>query len=337
MTPAPDNAGRALRVALQRGIPIAERPFAEMGRALGLTEAEVLAGARRLFDEGIARRFGAVFDARSLGYAGTLCAAALPGAEIERAAATLGPHPGVTHCYEREGQPNLWFTFTARADRHARELRALAAGLRPYEVLDLPALRRFKAEVVLDASPGDARPAARALRPADAGVPPPLPEPERAVVRALQGNVPLSATPLADAARRLGREAGDLLDLLTGWRERGLLRRIGMILYHRRAGFTANGMCVWRVPAGDVERAGGAIAAAPEVTHCYERSPQDAFAYNLFAMVHARERAGALALFRALSRRAGLNGGRILLSLREFKKSSPVFYCEDCAATPGET
>ena len=39
-----------------------------------------------------------------------------------------------------------------------------------------------------------------------------------------------------------------LLDHLRGMVDRKLLRRVAAILYHRRAGFSANGMGVWRVP-----------------------------------------------------------------------------------------
>ncbi len=43
--------------------------------------------------------------------------------------------------------------------------------------------------------------------------------------------------------------------------ERGLLRRVAAILYHRRAGFTANGMGVWKVPEDDILEGGRRMAA----------------------------------------------------------------------------
>jgi len=325
-----------LLAALQRGIPLVERPFADLGDRIGIPGDFVLAKARELLENGLARRFGAVFDSRSLGYGSTLCAVDVPSAELESAAALLAPHTGVTHCYEREGRPNLWFTLTARADRFDAELTALAAGLAPHTVLNLPAIRRFKVEVVLDA-PADG-PAAAPLRSAAEWTAEvarrEFAEKDKALVRAVQGNIPVTECPFHALAAELSRDADDLLGRLRKWERDGALRRIGIILRHREAGFTANGMCVWHVADG-VERVGQLIAQAPEVTHCYERPASPSFPYNLFAMVHAREGEVARGLFAKLSEQAGIKEGTILMSVREFKKSSPVFFCEDDESTGG--
>ena len=45
--------------------------------------------------------------------------------------------------------------------------------------------------------------------------------------------------------------------------ERGLLRRVAAILYHRRAGFSANGMGVWQVPEAQILDIGRRMAAVP--------------------------------------------------------------------------
>lgn len=329
MKHAPDK-DQDLLIALQRGVPITRRPFAAIAEAAGSAEAEVLRFARDLFEQHVARRFGAVFDSRRLGYGSTLCAVDVPEADLERIAALLHPHPGVTHCYERQGRPNLWFTLTAPADGLVPELARLEAGMTPYRVHNLPALRRFKVEVVLDATPFDAEgaPGAAPQTVCDDAAPR-LAEREKDVVRAMQGNLPLSEEPFTAVAERIGWDSGEMLDRLASWKQLGVLRRVAIILRHRAAGFTANGMCVWKVSPGQVEAAGRKLATCPEVTHCYERPPVSAdFPYNLFAMVHAREKPAAEAIFRRLSEFAGLPEGRMLMSTREFKKSSPVFFLE---------
>ena len=334
MTVTHNSRNETLLVALQRGVPLEARPFATIGRTLDLSEEDVLLAVRKLFETGVARRFGAVFDSRRLGYGSTLCAVDVPPDDLARVAAVLAPHSGVTHCYEREGNPNLWFTLTARADRLQSELRAFASAVAPYPLLDLPALRRFKVQVVLDARPDPLETDAESMRDRDdrdTGFSP-LSESEKSVVRKLQGNLPVTEAPFADLAHELDREETALLDLLKTWKLRGVLRRIGIILRHRKAGFVANGMCVWRVDSGDIERAGRALAAAHEVTHCYERPSFPGFPFNLFAMIHARQREVAHSTFRRLSQEVGLHEGRILMSVREFKKSSPVFFCEDAGS-----
>ena len=324
----------ALRVALQRGIPLVPRPMAALGQELDLAEADVVRALSDLFTEGTARRFGAVFDSRHLGYGSTLCAVDVPAHDLERVAALFMPIPGVTHCYEREGQPNLWFTMTAPADRLQAELQSLGQALAPYALLDLPALKRFKVEVVLDAHKGHDPRAGQPREPESGAAlkPPALGEREQDLVRMLQGNLLVSADPFAAVADALGWDHGELLTLLQDWKQQGILRRVGVILRHRKAGFTANGMCIWDVPDEDVDRAGRALAANPEVTHCYERPRWEGFQYNLFAMVHARERQITQAIFERLSQQTGSDDGNVLISVREFKKTSPVFFCEPADA-----
>lgn len=319
---------QALLVALQRGIPIVRRPWADIAKALGMKEADVLLAGQDLFKRGVARRFGAVFDSRRLGYSSTLCAVDVPGDDIERVAALFQPHPGVTHCYEREGKPNLWFTLTAPADKLDGELARIREMLKPALLLNLPASRRFKVEVVLDAGSGDVEPANGEIIPnaANNNAPPAFLSREIELIRRIQDNLPLVDEPLAAVAEELKWDPDKLLQLLTTWKQSGVLRRIGFILRHRAAGFVANGMCVWPVVTTDVERAGRILASAAEVTHCYERSSSPAVPFNLYAMIHARERTEAEATFRRLGEKAGLTGGRMLISVREFKKSSPVFF-----------
>jgi DNA-binding Lrp family transcriptional regulator len=323
----------ALLLDLQRGLPLAPQPLARIGEKLGLTEADVLKRIRALFEQGIARRFGAVFDAQSLGYQSTLCAADIPERELEAAVARITPHPGITHCYPRDGQPNLWFTLTAPAGDLAGELARVAAALGPYEVLNLPALRKFKIEAVFDPGapedrPPDSQPA-RQLAAAPAESPAPLSARERQVVRRLQGTIPVVEDPFAALARELDYGPEALLELLSRWKRAGIIRRIGLIVRHQKLGFAANSMCVWRVPLDRIEAAGRAVARNPHVTHCYERPAFAAFPFNLYAMIHAATGAEAGRIFERIGADAALPPGRMLWSVREFKKSSPMFFCEE--------
>ena len=329
----PAAAGQAdskLLLELQRGLPLVPHPFARLGEGAGLTESAVLSRVRELLDQGVARRFGAVFDSASLGYQGALCAVDVPEAGLERMAAALNPHPGVTHCYQREGHPNLWFTLTAPADTHARELARLSAALAPHEVLCFPALRVFKIEAVFDGSKGGEAASAVARGAPRARTSPPvaLSERERDVVRRMQGMLPLSEDPFLSLARELNWEHAELLALLARWKESGVLRRVGLIVRHQRVGFEANSMCVWPVAADRIEAAGKILAASNRVSHCYERPASAVFPFNLYAMVHAHTREELTGIFGKLSSAAGLTGGRMLWSVREFKKSSPLFFPE---------
>ena len=134
-----DKEAAAL-TALQKGIPLVERPFGQLGRDLGLTAGEIIETARRVLRSGQARRFGAVFDARRLGYRSALCAMDVPRARLAEIAARVSAARGVTHAYERGWPdelprglpggpgdrywPNLWFTLATPADAFAAEIEA---------------------------------------------------------------------------------------------------------------------------------------------------------------------------------------------------------------------
>jgi DNA-binding Lrp family transcriptional regulator len=85
-------------------------------------------------------------------------------------------------------------------------------------------------------------------------------------------------------------------------------------------------MCCWRVD-GDIAEAGRALAASPDVTHCYERDPVAEFPFNLYAMVHSRSREDVLHKFADLSARLGdFAGSALMVSTKEYKKTSLSFF-----------
>ena len=319
-------------VALQRGIPLCARPFEELSRELGCGEADLLACLARQRAMGTVRRFGAVFDTRRLGYRSALCAAAVSVEALDAVAAKLTPLVGVTHCYVREatsalrpGVPNLWFTLSYPADIFPAMVDEVAERLGPYALHVLPATRRYKVDVVFGAATR-----AREEDVAEGDDLPPVTARDRAVIGALQGDTEARADFFAALAERLGMKEWDLLSTLEIWRRKGRLKRIGLLLHHRNAGWSANGMCCWRV-AGDTTAAGRALAARGEVTHCYERPEAPNFPYNLFAMVHARAAAEANAQFASLSAEVNRVAGAavpavMLLSTREYKKTSMTFF-----------
>lgn len=326
-----------LLVALQRGLPLCARPFEELSRETGCEEADLLDCLARCRARGDARRFGAVFDTRRLGYRSALCAARIPADELDAAAAKLTPLTGVTHCYLREPSartglaagaattPNLWFTLSYPRDVFAAFSDEVAARLRPHAVHVLPATRRYKVDVVFGA-------ATRAREEDVEGDLPPVTARERAVIGALQGDTEARPDYFAGIAAKLGMKEWDLLSTLELWRRNGRLKRIGLLLRHRAAGWTANGMCCWRI-AGDTTAVGRALAARGEVTHCYERPEAPGFPYNVFAMVHAcsvedaRAQHAALAETVAAAAEAAEPPSTVMLiSTREYKKTSMTFF-----------
>ncbi len=318
---------------LQSGVEPVARPFT----GLALPEGDVLALLRRAQTDGLIRRFGAVFDARRLGYRSILCALDLPSDQLEGKAAIVAAHPGVTHCYERrplQGHahyPQLWFTLALLHDQFSAGFATLRRRLEAPEcrLVELPALRRFKIDVVFDLRTVDRDETFPGAAPAadDAGKVEfrTFTGLERAMVRLMDQQIPVVERPFDPIAEELGIGVEVLLSMLQAWKREGVLRRIAAVLRHREAGFKANAMCVWPV-TGDIVAAGRRVAARAEVTHCYQRPRCEGFPFDLYAMIHTASWPRTEALFEAISTHCDLPNGVMLASLREFKKSSMRYF-----------
>jgi len=150
-----DLTDKAVLLRLQVGFPLHPRPFRMLGDALGISEQETMRRVQRLRDEGYIR---ATFDVERMGAVSTLVAASVAPERIEEVAAALNQHPEITHNYERRGDSgsrayyNLWFTIIAdsraRVEEIVEQARAMAGVT---ELVELPAVRRFKIAAVFDA------------------------------------------------------------------------------------------------------------------------------------------------------------------------------------------
>ena len=83
--------------------------------------------------------------------------------------------------------------------------------------------------------------------------------------------------------------------------DRKLLRRVAAILFHRRAGFSANGMGVWRVPEDQILEAGTRMAAVRGISHCYQRPTYADWPYSVFTMAHGRSKEECDAILDAIA------------------------------------
>ncbi len=145
---------------------------------------------------------------------------------------------------------------------------------------------------------------------------------ERAVLREIQGDLPLSPRPYAAIGEKAGLTEQEVLAIVEDLMNRGIIRRMGAILRHRRAGVKANAMGVWRVPEDDITRVGKMMSEDPGVTHCYHRDPVEHWPYNLYTMIHGETEADCERIAERLSKKTGISGYRLLFSTREFKKES---------------
>jgi DNA-binding Lrp family transcriptional regulator len=123
-----------------------------------------------------------------------------------------------------------------------------------------------------------------------------LAEFDRRLVIATQAGLPLVARPYDALALQLGVDAAVVQARLAAMLGDGRIRRIGAVPNHYALGYTANGMSVWDVDDARIAELGAAVGQLDFVTHCYERPRRlPDWPYNLFAMLHGRDRAAVLA------------------------------------------
>lgn len=114
---------------------------------------------------------------------------------------------------------------------------------------------------------------------------------DRRLIQATQAGLPLVSRPYEALAQQLDMTSQEVQSRLQRLLDTGVIRRIGAVPNHYAIGYTANGMSVWDVDDAQIDTLGVAVGQLPFVTHCYQRPRRlPAWPYNLFAMVHGRNR-----------------------------------------------
>jgi DNA-binding Lrp family transcriptional regulator len=117
---------------------------------------------------------------------------------------------------------------------------------------------------------------------------------DRRLILATQAGLPLKSRPFAAVAAQLGIDETEVIERFTRLKTAGVVRRIAAVPNHYAVGYRANAMTVWDVPQGRIDEVGGRVGALDFVSHCYRRPRHlPVWRYNLFAMVHGRDRAEA--------------------------------------------
>ncbi len=328
-----DEDDRRLLNLMQGSFPIEARPYAAVAQAAGVSEERVLERVGQLLEQRIIRQVTPIYDTRALGYSSMLVAAKVDPEHPWRAAKIVNSHPGVSHNYLRNHDFNMWFTLATEPDSPLGlegTLELLGELIGAESIRQLPTLKLFKIRMDLEME-GDTKALAsegaeqqEALLESVA-----YDELDIAVIRATQGDMPVVAEPYVPAAQALGMEVDALLEHLRGMQERGLLRRVAAILFHRRAGFSANGMGVWKVPAERIAELGPRMAAFRGISHCYQRPTYEDWPYSVFTMAHGRSKEECDAILDAIAEQTGIDERATLYSSTEFKKVRLMYFTDD--------
>jgi DNA-binding Lrp family transcriptional regulator len=332
-----DETDKRLMNLLQSNFPLDPEPFALVAGEADLELDDLLARTQRLLDGRIIREITPIFDTRALGYESMLVAAKVDSENPQRAARIVNAHPGVSHNYLRTHDFNLWFTIATPPDSKLGlkgSIEALMEETGAVSMRELPTLVLFKINMNLEME-GDTDALAASVEAA----PPreleaqPYDERDIAIIRALQGPMKAVERPYDEAAQELGMSTEDLLEHLGGMVDRKILRRVAAILYHRRAGFSANGMGVWKVPEDQILEVGGVMAATRGISHCYQRPTYADWPYSVFTMAHGRSKEECDAVLDSIAEKCemGPDDRATLYSSTEYKKIRLHYFTPDYA------
>jgi siroheme decarboxylase len=163
-----------------------------------------------------------------------------------------------------------------------------------------------------------------------------LSDTDRHLIAAIQQGLALVARPYALVASQLGMSEAEVIARLAELQDAGMIKRMGVVVRHRALGYRANAMVVWDVPDSELERVGNLLAAETCVTLCYQRPRRlPDWPYNLFCMIHGRERDMVLRRLAQLIEFHGLQAlpHNVLFSLRSFKQRG-AHYAEAHSGLP---
>jgi DNA-binding Lrp family transcriptional regulator len=307
----------------QGGFPLVERPYRQFARQLRSTEQAVLAMVRGLLDDGYLSRFGPLYDAARLGGAQTLAALAVPEARFDTVTAAVNAIPAVAHNYRREHHLNMWFVVAATSTAAVDEALAEVHRRTGLVVHDFPKRHEFYVGLCLRlGDDGEVTTVPAPCLPSTPGAA--LDALDLRIVDATQHGWPLVPAPYHAVAESLDEDPARILSRLQGMLVSGAIRRSGSVPNHYRLGLRANGMTVWDLPDSQAIALGERVGALDFVSHCYlrPRAP-GVWPYNLFAMVHGRERTEVRAKARIIADLLGpaVRTADVLFSTRILKKT----------------
>lgn len=321
---------------IEDSMPLVREPYAQIAAELGCGETELLAHLAGLRGEGgVIREISGIFDVSRLGYRQSLVALAVPEDRLDEAGRIVAAHPGVSHCYGRANEWNLWFTL-AVSPASCLGLEGTVArlcelcGARSQMIL--PTLRQYKLRVRL-AGQGEAAAAETPrAKPHVRGAQVQLDDAQRRAVAALQQDLPNCTDPFATLAKPVGMGADELLVHAADMLAAGCLRRYSAVLHHLQAGFPANVMVVWQVGEAEADAAGAQCAQLPAISHCYVRPSSERWPYSLYTMIHGRNRQDCQMTVEEIVARTGMLRRAELWTREEYKKQRVVLFSDEEAA-----
>ena len=308
----------------QRDFPLCPQPYSAIGAELGQDGETIINTLQQQLREGAISRVGPVFKPNTIGVS-TLAAMQVPAGKLAETAAIVSACPEVNHNYEREHDYNLWFVAAAAEQQSLDGVLTRVEKQTGYPVLSLPLVRDYHIDLGFRMELGDAGVSFRSPSSTGKSV---STDHHRLrncndLIAAIQTGLPLCARPYQAISTQLGTSEESVIDSIRSMLDAGTIKRFGVIVRHHELGYSANAMVVWDVPDEQIDALGQRLGSHQAVTLCYQRPRRrPVWPYNLFCMIHGKERTQVLDTIDACVDELSLHTlpREVLFSGRRFKQ-----------------
>jgi len=157
------------------------------------------------------------------------------------------------------------------------------------------------------------------------------------LIAAVQEGLPIASRPYALIAEQLDLDETEVIARLNKLKQQGLIKRLGVIVKHRRLGYQSNAMVVFNIPDPLVSHMGQRISQFHFINLCYQRPRHgEQWPYNLFCMIHGKSREKVLQQLSYLIENCVLENYAhdILFSRRCFKQRGALYFPRGSGFSP---
>lgn len=296
---------------VQYNFPLVERPYEEIGRRLGIGEAEVIETLREAVRLGILKRIGAILNYKSRGMVAALVGVAVPESQIEEVAAEVNRDPMVSHNFQRDYRPyNLWYVTKAASREELEQKVRSITERRGLDYVILYSLRSYKVDVRFDLRRGISWTKAYSM---------PENPPSVAELKipmeffSKVKSLPLAPEPFRPAAETLGVSVAEAVEKIKELIRLGVLRDLHGTIDGEAAGIKENAMVVVKEPKCEE------IAHLNISTHVVLRNTVPGkWEYPCYFMVHGASRQVIERHVEEALAKIGVKEYRMLYSVRDF-------------------
>jgi siroheme decarboxylase len=136
---------RKLLTRIQQGFPLEKRPYAKIAEESGISEQFCMERIKALMADGCLRYIKPIFNASSLGYKSVLVGMKVSRSRADDVAKVISDRREVSHNYLRQGELNLWFTFTYESEPEKNTFLSTVRSLDGVEELcEFPSEKTYK-------------------------------------------------------------------------------------------------------------------------------------------------------------------------------------------------